>query len=84
MKPATVTPEASAISRARAVGAELHEVVAGEGSQQAHLLAAVPLDRWIEVWEKMGRLISRTEALNLDRRQLVFSLFRTMESALAG
>lgn len=70
--------------RARVVGAEPHEVVPGEGSRQARLLAAMPLDRWIEVWEKMGRLISRTEALNLDRRQLVFSLFRTMESALAG
>ena len=70
--------------RARVVGAELHEIVAGEGSQQARLLSAMPLDRWIEVWEKMGRLINRTEALNLDRRQLVFSLFRMMESALAS
>ncbi len=70
--------------RASVVGAELHEVVAGEGSQRARLLAEMPLDRWLEVWEKMGRLISRTEALNLDRRQLVFSLFRTIENALAG
>ena len=70
--------------RARVVGVEPYEVVAGEGDQQARLLAAMPLDRWIEVWEKMGRLISRTETLNLDRRQLVFGLFRTMESALAS
>ena len=70
--------------RARAAGAELREVVQGESGHQTRLLAAIPLDRWIEVWEKMGRLISRTEALNLDRRQLVFSLFQTMERALAS
>jgi DNA polymerase-3 subunit delta' len=69
--------------RAEAAGTELHEAVEGEGDAQARLLAAIPLDRWIEVWEKMGRLIRRTEALNLDRRQLVFSLFQTMEMALA-
>ncbi len=71
------------VIRAQAAGAKLPEVVSGEGKQGARLLAAMPLDHWIEVWEKMGGLIRRTESLHLDRRQLVFSLFQTMEKALA-
>lgn len=69
--------------RAAAGGEDLPEIVEGEGAERHRLLAAIPLDCWVEVWEKMGRLISQTEALNLDHRQLVFRLFQTMEEALA-
>lgn len=33
------------------------------------------LDRWVELWEKTGRLVERAEALNLERKQVVLTLF---------
>jgi DNA polymerase-3 subunit delta' len=39
------------------------------------------LDRWIEVWEKLGALFRRADAVNLDRKQVVLDAFFTLEAA---
>ncbi|WP_119422867.1 DNA polymerase III subunit delta' [Desertibaculum subflavum] len=39
------------------------------------------LDRWIDLWEKTGRLVERAEALNLERKQVVLTLFGAMARA---
>lgn len=39
------------------------------------LVAAAPLDRWIEVWEKVGALFERARRIHLDRKQVVLSAF---------
>lgn len=39
------------------------------------------LDRWIELWEKTGRLVERAEALNLERKQVVLTLFGALARA---
>lgn len=36
------------------------------------------LVRWSEVWEKTNRAVSDADALNLDRKQVVLSVFRQM------
>ena len=44
---------------------------------------AVPLDQWGEVWEKINDLFRKAEAVNLDRRHVVLSVFHTLISPAA-
>jgi DNA polymerase-3 subunit delta' len=39
------------------------------------------LDRWLEVWEKISRLLDRTENVNLDRKQVILNMFLAIEAA---
>lgn len=55
------------------------EVVPGEKGVVRSLLAAAPLDRWVEVWEKNARLFERSDAVNLDKKQVILSAFLAVE-----
>jgi DNA polymerase-3 subunit delta' len=44
-------------------------------------LAAVPLARWAEVWEKAAQSSADAEELNLDRKQVVLSILMTLARA---
>lgn len=70
--------------RGRAAGHAPAEIVAGEGAVIARLAAAGSLDQWIEVWEKVGRLVERADAVNLDRKAVTLNLFTTLEQAARG
>jgi DNA polymerase-3 subunit delta' len=48
----------------------------------ARLNAMAGLDRWLEVWEKVSRLLAATTAANLDRKQVVLNAFITAEAAV--
>ena len=48
----------------------------------ARLGAMAGLDRWLEVWEKVSRLLTATTAANLDRKQVVLNAFITAETAV--
>ncbi len=39
------------------------------------------LDRWLEVWEKINRLAVQSDALNLDRKQVMLNLFFALQRA---
>ena len=39
------------------------------------------LDRAVELWENIGRLVERAERVNLDRKQVVLHAFTALESA---
>ena len=65
----------------RGAGQPLPEVVNGEGAVMDRLAAARPLDEWVDVWEKIRRLVARSDAVNLDRKQVVLSIFATLERA---
>lgn len=39
------------------------------------------LDRWMEVWDKINRLAVQSDALNLDRKQVMLSLFFAVQRA---
>jgi DNA polymerase-3 subunit delta' len=39
------------------------------------------LDRWVEVWEKLGQLFIEADDLNLDRKQVVLNAFFALEEA---
>ena len=57
-------------------------MVAPERGLQARLGASGSLDRWMEAWEKVARLLSRTDAVNVDRKQAVLNSFLYLQSAM--
>jgi DNA polymerase III subunit delta' len=70
------------LARQAAVGQEAAPIVPGEGGLQARLLAAASLDRWIDAWEKVAHLLSRSDAVNTDRKQTVLGSFLVLQSAM--
>jgi DNA polymerase-3 subunit delta' len=68
-------------ARALARGAWPAEVVPGEHALMTRFANARGLDRWMEVWEKIGRLFARAESANLDRKQVVLNALLTLEAA---
>lgn len=67
--------------RAGSTGRPVPEVVPGEAALAARLLAGRPLAQWLGLWEKISRLFARTEAANLDRKQVVLTAFLDLENA---
>ena len=57
-------------------------IVAEERGCAARLLAAAGVDRWLEAWEKIVRLSDRTDRLNLDRKQVLLTMFHALQSAM--
>ena len=56
-------------------------LTADEKAIMERLLRAGPLDRWMEVWEKINRLLGRADGANLDRRQVALNAFLAVENA---
>ena len=57
----------------------LPEAAAGDAALMERLSSG-GLEPWLEVWEKVNRLLARAD--NLDRKQVVLNVFFTLESAL--
>lgn len=70
------------LARRGAIGGEGAPIVPAEAGLQARLLSAASLDRWMEAWEKTAHLLSRADAVNLDRKQTVLSSFLVLQSAM--
>ena len=71
------------LARRAALGnPEAAAIVPSEGGLHARLLAAASLDRWMEAWEKVAHLLSRADAVNLDRKQTVLVSFLALQSAM--
>ncbi|MFQ5985003.1 MAG: DNA polymerase III subunit delta' [Alphaproteobacteria bacterium] len=64
--------------RYAAVGEGPRELVEGEGALTCRLLARPGLDRWWQVWDKIGRLAARADSVNLDRGQVVINAFTAL------
>jgi len=56
--------------RAAATGRAEADLMPGEGAAMAALARRRSLEQWLELWEKIGNLVARTEAVNLDRKQV--------------
>jgi len=67
--------------RVGATGAPNSDIVPGEGAAQIRLTTGVSLDRWVEVWEKIGELAGRAETLNMDRKLVILNAFSMFEAA---
>ena len=70
------------LARHAAVGGEGVPIVPAERGMQDRLLAGASLDRWMEAWEKVAHLLSRADAVNLDRKQTVLGSFLALQSAM--
>src|SRR5215475_9352384 len=68
--------------REGAVGEGTTPVVPAERGLKEKFLAAASLDRWMEAWEKVARLLSRSDAVNLDRKQTVLGSFLILQSVM--
>jgi DNA polymerase-3 subunit delta' len=70
------------LARHWVVGGEGGLVVPGENGLNGRLLAAASLDRWMAAWDKIAKLFSRADAVNLDRKQTVLGSFIELQSAM--
>ena len=66
-------------------GARGAETTAGifpeESGIMKRLAARRGLDQWVEVWEKLNRIFTLVDSVNLDRKQTVLNAFFTLEEA---
>lgn len=67
--------------RAAASGQDMTHAPPEESAIMARLSAGRSLDQWVEVWENVRHLIARADAINLDRKQVLISMFSTLEHA---
>jgi DNA polymerase-3 subunit delta' len=57
-------------------------IVPAEKGLKGRLLGAGSLDRWLDAGEKIAHLFSRSDAVNLDRKQTVLVSFLALQSAM--
>ena len=62
-------------------GAAPTGLVDHEAETTRRLLRAGSLDQWLDLWEKITDLARRTDRVNLDRKQVILSVFSALESA---
>jgi DNA polymerase-3 subunit delta' len=60
------------------------EIVAGEAAVIGRLAGAGGLDRWMGLWEKLGRLFAAAAGADLDRKQVWIGAFLDMSGMPAG
>ena len=70
------------LARQAAVGGESVAIVPAERDLHGRLLAGASLDHWLEAWERVAHLLSRSDAVNLDRKQTVLASFLALQSAM--
>ena len=58
----------------------MEEVVPGEKASAA-LIQGAALDRWVGVWENLGRSFAEADGLNLDPRQVLVGAFTALQEA---
>ncbi len=64
------------------VGAQANPPVEDrELERMKRLLGGRGLDPWLEVWEKITRLLARAESANLSSKQVVLNVFLALENA---
>lgn len=61
--------------------ADAIRAAAGAPNAEAGPASRAPLDRLLEVWDKIGRLFERADAVNLDRKQVLVSVLLTLQQA---
>lgn len=60
------------------------DIMQGESAEMARISSLTGLDRWLDLWEKMGQMINRADAVNLDRKQVIINLFTSIGTLARG
>ncbi len=63
-------------------GEHAADVMAGESEQISRISSLARVDQWMELWEKVGRLVTRADAVNLDRKQVIVSIFASLKATV--
>jgi DNA polymerase III subunit delta' len=71
----------SRLIRGFAANGIVEGVAAEETEIFQRLSSTADLDRWLKVWEKINNLLDRTNAINLDRKQVVLNIFLEIDGA---
>lgn len=66
------------IIRFMATGQAPDPVFAAEASLLNSMAAKSSLDRWMDLWEKTAELMIRTDAVHLERKQVIINIFSQM------
>ena len=53
-----------------------------EGLLLQRLAPAATLDRWLDVWEKTARMLARVDSANMDRKQVLLTVFLDLAIAI--
>lgn len=67
--------------RAKGLGQAPQPILVEEEAALRRLATLHSLDRWLELWEKVRHLTARTDAINLDRKQVVIGAFLALQGA---
>jgi len=70
--------------REGALGRQPAAVVPEEQGLAARLVGARRLADWLALWEKLTRLVARTDRVNLDRKQVAMTAFLEIEALVAA
>ena len=61
-----------------------NEIFSGEADLVHRLTAAMSLDQWIDVWEKVSLLFARTESHYLDRKRTILGALVSIQEEVRG
>ncbi len=70
--------------RQSATNNEAPEILDGESRHISRISALCGVDRFVDLWEKVGVLVMRADAVNLDRKQVIVSLFTSLAAVARG
>lgn len=70
--------------RQLATGIPSQELMKDETSNITRISAFAGVDQWLDLWEKMGELINRADAVNLDRKQIIVTMFTAIGALSRG
>jgi DNA polymerase-3 subunit delta' len=68
------------ITKAKVLDDPTIEIINNENQQLSRISSMARVDKWLELWEKVGHLIQRADAVNLDRKQVIVSLFSELKA----
>ncbi|UTW53938.1 DNA polymerase III subunit delta' [Kordiimonas sp. SCSIO 12610] len=72
------------ITKAAVLESSEVEILENENQQISRISAMARVDKWLELWEKVGHLLQRADAVNLDRKQVIVSLFSELKATTQG
>ncbi|WP_262695203.1 DNA polymerase III subunit delta' [Kordiimonas aquimaris] len=61
-------------------GQAADDIMPGESEQITRISALARVDQWLDLWEKVGHLTARADAVNLDRKQVIISIFASLKA----
>jgi DNA polymerase-3 subunit delta' len=70
------------LTRQMVSGEPPEDIVPGEGEIISRISRTARVDQWLDLWEKVGHLTERADAVNLDRKQVIVSLFASLKATV--